>query len=128
MEPRADRVEEIIACALFLRDPILQEKEVWRKFTARFFKEYRMLILDYFRLGHTPDEQTPIRLNDREAFLAVISVLADREVFDCSKKVLAQAIYDRFELNLKLTSLVQYISQNNSENDDILHCLTNRKK
>lgn len=87
-----------------------------------------MLILDYLGLGQEPDEQLPIRLNDREVFLAVMSALADRKVFDCSHKALARVLYDRFELNLKFTTLVQYICQSNSENDDILHSLTDSKK
>lgn len=128
IEKRVNPEEDVISCALFLRDQAPQDTKVWQTFTARFFKEYRSVILTYFGLEQEVVAQPRIRLNNREMFLAVVAALADREVFDCEKKTLAGVLYDRFELNLKFTSLVQYICQSNSENDDILHSLTTGKK
>lgn len=121
--------ETILACALLLRDKKLMEKRSWKEFADKFFGEYKLTIMSCF--GYQPEVAEPlplIAINDRAIVLAVTSELAHRGVFDCGRRELASVLHDRFDMNLTYATILQYICENNSENEDILSSLASKKR
>lgn len=106
--------------AIFLRESDEVDNEHWHKFSRRFFKEYRdmiMLYLGYDNLMH----YTPSRMvRYPRFFIAVMMVLYNSGVFGCGKKELANTLYEVFCLGKERSTIWRWFYEMPTEYEEEL--------
>ena len=115
-------------CALFLRQPEQQSKECWRKFSKQFFKIYKEEIFAY--LGYSPQVLDVQRttVNNKQLFLAVMSVLYRTGMYEGTKEELADSLYAVFNTGDKFSTLLRSLYDDLGEYEDVLQFFKSYKK
>lgn len=95
--------------AAFLKESEEVDNKLWRKFSKRFFAEYRDTIVEYYGYQKQMYSTPPQMVNYPRFFVAVMMVLFESGIFGCNKKELADALYEAFCLGIERTTIRRWL-------------------
>ncbi|MEG1543850.1 MAG: hypothetical protein RR382_04915 [Tannerellaceae bacterium] len=114
-----DRQRVVAECALFLYQEEIQQKELWRKFTVQFMKHYHIELLAYFGLAEQMSGVPRVRVENSSLFVAVMYSMYHTGLFGGKEKELAEALCTVFDLPIRPSTVVQYLSGYQTEYEGI---------
>ena len=107
--------------AAFLRESDDVNNELWRKFSRRFFAEYRDTIIEYYGYKKQLYSTPPQAVNYPRFFVAVMKVLFESDIFGCNRKELANALYEAFCLGKERSTIRRWLYEMPPEYEDDLN-------
>ena len=107
--------------AAFLQESNDVNNELWRKFSRRFFAEYRDTILEYYGYKKQMYSTQPQAVNYPRFFVAVMKVLFESGIFGCNRKELANALYEAFCLGKERSTIRRWLYEMPPEYEENLN-------
>lgn len=106
--------------AAFLRESEEINNEQWRKFSNRFFAEYRDTILQYYGYESQPYYALPKGVNYPRFFIALMSVLQELEIIGCTPSELANILCGAFRFHEERSTIRKWLYEIPPEYEEFL--------